>query len=157
MVAARRDLPTEVRDALAGDRDAKVVKSIAPHPGLSEAQLRAMVGRHGVRVIARVATNPDAPAALLEELARHGPPVQKVFRGIARHRNANARALVACLADRQARVIAAGHPALPSPVIVGLLADDDWQVAHAAAANPSLPLAAMTELMRRVAMRERAA
>ncbi|MFI1031620.1 hypothetical protein [Streptomyces sp. NPDC020951] len=146
LVAQRRDLPLAIRDRLADDPDAKVVKALAPHPGLSEAQLRAMVDRHGVRVLAKVATNPGAPPALLEDLVRHEPPVQKVFREVARHRGATASALLVCLADRQARRIAAGHPALPPPVVVELLADADRQVAEAAAANPSLPPAVMSDL-----------
>jgi len=121
LVAARRDLPAETRDTLAADPDAKVLKSVAPHPGLSEARLRAMADRHSVRVIAKVAANPDASPALLEELARHQPPVPKALREIARHRNATAPALLACLVDKQARPIAAGHPALPPQVIVELL------------------------------------
>ncbi|MFD7284048.1 hypothetical protein ACFV80_45530 [Streptomyces sp. NPDC059862] len=147
LLAARRDLPAQIRDALAADPDAKVVKSIAPHPGLSETRLRAMVARHGIRVVTKVATNPDASSTLLEELTRHEPPVQKVFREVARHCNATAPALLACLADRQARPIAAGHPALPPPVITELLTDNDWQVVEAAAANPSLSPAVMAELM----------
>ncbi|MFD7900561.1 hypothetical protein [Streptomyces sp. NPDC059743] len=147
LLAQRRDLPAEIRDILATDPDAKVAKSIAPHPGLSEAQLRAMVDRHGVRVVAKAAANPDATPTLLEDLARHEPPVQKAFREIARHRSATAPALLACLADKQARPIAAGHPALPPPVIVELLMDADRQVVEAAAANPSLPRAVMPDLV----------
>ncbi|OIJ64453.1 hypothetical protein [Streptomyces mangrovisoli] len=147
VVAHRRDLPPGVRDRLATDLDAKVLKALAPHPGLSEAQLRDMVDRHGVRVLARVATNPDASAALLEDLTRHRPPVQKVFRQIARHDRAPAAALVACLADSQARPLAAAHAALPPEVVVGLLRDTDPQVVEAAAANPSLPVAVMAELV----------
>ncbi len=147
LLAQRRDLPSAIRDALAGDSDAKVVKAIAPHRGLTEAQLRAMVDRHGVRVLAKVASNPDASPALLEDLTRHEPPAQKALREIARHRNATAQALLACLAGRQARPLAAGHPALPPPVIVELLTDADWQVAEAAAANPSLPLSVMADLV----------
>ncbi|MGW2051415.1 hypothetical protein ACWCPF_40645 [Streptomyces sp. NPDC001858] len=147
LVAQRRDLPPALRDRLAEDPDAKVVKALAPHPGLAEAQLRAMVDRHGVRVLAKVATNPDASPALLEDLVRHEPPVQKVFREVARHRGATASALLVCLAEGQARPIAAGHPALPPPVVVELLADADQQVAEAAAANPSLPPAVMSELL----------
>ncbi|WP_217238476.1 hypothetical protein [Streptomyces sp. AC555_RSS877] len=147
LLAQRRDLPSAIRDALAGDSDTKVVKGIAPHRGLTEAQLRAMVDRHGVRVLAKVACNPDASPALLEDLTRHEPSAQKALREIARHRNATAQALLACLADRQARPWAAGHPALPPPVIVELLTDADWQVAEAAAANPSLPLSVMTDLV----------
>ncbi|MFI1395502.1 hypothetical protein [Streptomyces sp. NPDC020681] len=148
LLAERRDLPPVIRDALAADPDAKVVKSVAPHPGLSEARLRAMVDLHGVRVVAKVAANPEASPGLLEDLARHEPPVQKAFRVIARNRHATAPALLGCLTDRQARPIAAGHPALPHQVIVELLADDEWRVAEAAAANPSLPPAVMSELVR---------
>ncbi len=149
LLARRRDLPAGIRDALAADPDAKVVKSVAPHPGLSEAQLRAMADRHGARVVAGVAANPDAPEALLEDLSRHEPPVRKALRDIARHRRATAPALLNCLSDRQARPIAAGHPALPPPVIVELLSDADRRVVEAAAANPSLPLAAMSDLTER--------
>lgn len=147
LVAARRDLPTGIRDLLALDPDAKVAKAIAPHPGLSEAQLRALVDRHGGRVVAKVATNPDASAALLEYLARHEPPVHKALREIARHPNATAPALLACMTEQTARPIAAGHPALPPHLMVELLSHDNWQVAKAAAANPSLPPAVMSELM----------
>ncbi|MDX3688890.1 hypothetical protein PV726_00790 [Streptomyces europaeiscabiei] len=147
LVALRRDLPAEIRDALATDPDAKVVKSIAPHPGLSEARLRAMVDRHGVGVLAALAANPDASGALLEHLAHHRPPVHEAFREIAAHPHATPRALLACLTDGQARPIAAGHPALPPQVIVELLADDDGHVAKAAAGNASLPGAVMRNLV----------
>ncbi|MEU6276556.1 hypothetical protein ABZ871_29710 [Streptomyces populi] len=147
LVAQRRDLPSGTRDALAGDPDAKVVKSVAPHPGLSEGLLRAMVDRHGVRVLAGVASNPGAGPALLEYLTRQAPPPRKAFRAIAGHPGASAEALLACLADREARSRAAGHPALPPQVIVELLSDEDARVAEAAAANPSLPPAVMEELV----------
>ncbi|MFD0270818.1 hypothetical protein ACFVGY_30285 [Streptomyces sp. NPDC127106] len=147
LVAERRDLPPAVRDRLAADPDAAVVKAVAPHPGLSEAQLRAVVSRDGVRVLARVAANPDAPAGLLEELVRHEPPVRRVLREVAVHRNATAAALLPCLDDARARPAAAAHPALPVPVIVGLLSDADPAVARAAAANPSLPRPAMERLL----------
>ncbi|MBQ0847387.1 hypothetical protein J8N05_03995 [Streptomyces sp. BH-SS-21] len=146
LVAHRRDLPPGIRDRLADDPDAKVVKALAPHPGLTEAQLRTMVERHGVRVLAKVATNPDATPALLEELTRHEPPVRKAFREIARHRAAPAAALLACLKDGQAAPTAAAHPALPPRVITELLTATDWQVAEAAASNPSLPVAVMSDL-----------
>ncbi|WP_225823865.1 hypothetical protein [Streptomyces naphthomycinicus] len=149
LVAQRRDLPPETLDRLADDPDAKVVKALAPHPGLTEAQLRAMVDRHGARVLVKVATNPDAPAALLEDLVRHEPGVRKVFREVARHRAATASALLGCLADERARPVAAGHPALPPPVIAELLADEDRQVGEAAAANPSLSPAVISELLGR--------
>ncbi|MGP3987231.1 hypothetical protein [Streptomyces sp. 3N207] len=147
LLAVRRDLPPHIRDALAADGDAKVVKSVAGHPGLSEARLRAMVDRHGDPVVAKVAANPDASPELLESLAQRRPPVRKALREIARHRRATPSALLVCLADDKARRIAAGHPALPPPVVVDLLADDDCQVAEAAAANPSLPPDVMAHLV----------
>ncbi|MEU9608090.1 hypothetical protein [Streptomyces sp. NPDC048057] len=149
LVAQRGDLPPVVRDQLVGDADAKVAKSIAAHPGLSERQLRALVDRHGVRVLARVAANPDAPAALLEEVARHEPPVRKALREVARHPGATAAALLACLADERAGPIAAGRRELEPSALVELLDDVDWQVAEAAAANPALPAAVAAELLRR--------
>ena len=66
---------------------------------------------------------------------------------VARHRRATAPALRACLADRQARPLAAGHPALPPATIVALLTDTDWHVVEAAAANPSLPLPVLSDLV----------
>ncbi|MER7406004.1 hypothetical protein ABT373_26810 [Streptomyces sp. NPDC000070] len=128
LVAQRRDLPPEIRNRLAGDPGAKVVKALARHPGLSETQLRAMVDRHGIRVLAKVATNPDASPALLEDLVQHKPAVQKVFREVARHRSATASALLVCLTDQQARPVAAGHPAVPPPVLTELLADGEGVV-----------------------------
>ncbi len=147
LVAERRDLPAGIRDELAADPDAKVLKAIAGHPGLSEDRLRAMVDRHGVRVVTGVAANPDAPPSLLEDLTRHEPPVRKVLGEVARHRAATPGALLMCLADERARRAAAGHPALPPRVVAGLLEDDDWRVVEAAAANPSLPLAVMARLV----------
>ncbi|MFF2523271.1 hypothetical protein [Streptomyces liangshanensis] len=149
LLARRRDLPAGIRDRLAADPDAKVANSVAPHPGLSEATLRATVGRHGVQVVAAVATNPDVTPALLEELTGHRPPVRKALRAVAQHARATAPALLACLADRQARPLAAGHPALPPPVVVELLTDADPATAEAAAANPSLPPAVMADLVPR--------
>ncbi|RPK85208.1 Leucine rich repeat variant [Streptomyces sp. ADI97-07] len=148
LLAERRDLPAGIRDLLADDPDAKVVKSLARHPGLSETQLRSMVERHGVRVLAGVAANPETPPALLEDLTRHLPPVRKALREIARHPGATGPALLACLADTKARRVAAGHPALPPEAIVELLADEDPHVVEAAAANPSLPPAVMAQLIR---------
>jgi hypothetical protein len=145
-LAARRDLPTGIRDALAADPDAKVVKSVASHPGLSKARLRAMVDRYGAQVAAMVAANPDASPSLLEELSRQRPPVRKALRAIARHPRATATALAACLADDRARPLAAAHPALPPHLVVELLNDEEAHVAEAAAANPSLPRSVMEAL-----------
>lgn len=147
LVAQRRDLPAEIRDALATDPDAKVVKSVAPHPGLAESQLRAMAVRHGTRVTARIAANPDATPTLLAWLARREPPVRKALRLIAGHGNATAPALLVCLEDDEARPVAAGHPALPPEVVADLVAGADRRSAEAAAANPSLPHTVTAELL----------
>lgn len=148
LVAHRRDLPPTLRDRLACDRDAKVAKAVAPHPGIPEALLRAMVDRHHVRVLAKAATNPDASPALLAHLADLAvPTARRTLREVARHPAATAAALLPCLDDPKARRHAAAHPALPPHVIVDLLADPDWQVVTAAAGNPSLPPAVMAELV----------
>ncbi|MFI8291486.1 hypothetical protein ACIGBL_20360 [Streptomyces sp. NPDC085614] len=147
LVALRRDLPDAIRDALACDRDAKVLKAIAPHPGLTEAHLLTMVDLHGPRVAAKVATNPDATAIVLEHLTRQPASARKVYREIARHPHASLPALLACLEDPQARPIAAGRPELPAGVLVDLVADEDGRVRDAAAANPSLPVEAMIALL----------
>ncbi|TXS35668.1 hypothetical protein EAO72_18785 [Streptomyces sp. or43] len=149
LLALRRDLPTGIRDALAADPDAKMVKAIAPHSGLSDVQLRDMTRRHGTRIAAGVAANPDATPGLLESLARHDPPVRRALRTIARHPHAPASALLVCLSDDKAREAAAAHPALPGHVVVALLAGPDPQVAEAAATNPSLPSAVMGGLVPR--------
>ncbi|PWK66738.1 leucine rich repeat (LRR) protein [Streptomyces sp. CG 926] len=147
LVAQRRDLPAELRDALAVDPDASVVRAVAPHPGLSEELLRAMVARHGVQVLSRVAANPDASGALLEFVALHRPGVRRALKEVAKHPHATGPALLACLPDRTARPLAAAHPALPPEVITGLLTDENRRVAEEAAGNPSLPRAVMVELV----------
>ncbi|MEU8265269.1 hypothetical protein AB0C02_32270 [Micromonospora sp. NPDC048999] len=146
LLAARRDLPSQIIDQLAGDRDAKVLNALATNPALSEAQLRTMVAAHGPRVAAKAAGNPSCPPGLLVLLAQQTPPAQKALRRIAEHPNAPAEALLACLADEQARRIAASHPALPAQMIIQLLTDANTSVAAAAAANPSLPEAVMHDL-----------
>ncbi|CAM5314010.1 hypothetical protein SAVIM338S_00644 [Streptomyces avidinii] len=146
LAARRRDLPARLRDALADDPDAAVAKAVASHPGLSEDRLRAMVARLGVQVLSRVAANPSASAGLLEALARHDPPVLRVFRQVAVHPNATEAALLPCLSDPRARDDAARHPALSPAVLVDLLAHGSPDTAEAAAANPSLPRAVMEEL-----------
>ncbi|WP_345205593.1 hypothetical protein [Streptomyces lavendulae] len=146
-VARRRDLPPAVREALAADPDAKVVKAVAAHPGLGEDRLRAMAARHGVQVLAQIAASPDAPGALLEELVRHEPPVLGVLRSVARHPNATGPALLGCLGDVKARRHAAAHPAFPASELPRLLDDPDRQVAEAAAAHPALPPTVIRESM----------
>lgn len=147
LVAQRRDLPPRLRDALAVDPDASVVRAVARHPGLSEELLRAMVARHGVQVLAAVAANPDASGPLLEHLTQHRPGVRKVLKEVAKHPRATGPALLACLGDRTSRPLAAAHPALPPEAITGLLADEDHRVAREAAGNPSLPRSVMVELV----------
>ncbi|MDI2125718.1 hypothetical protein [Yinghuangia seranimata] len=149
LVAQRRDLPPPVRDRLADDTDAKVLFSIAPHPGLSGRQLHAMLDRHGSRVAAAVAANPDAPAALLEAVTAYEPPARKALRAVAAHSNATPAALCACLDDTRARRIALTHPALPPHLVAALVAGEDEAAAEAAAAHPALPRRVMAELLAR--------
>lgn len=146
-LAERADLPASVVHLLAEDPDAKVLKALAPNPMLTNEQLRSMLAKHGGRVAARVAANPTCSPDLLRELATQGPPVQKAYRIVAAHPNADGPTLVRCLRDPQARPIAARHPALPVGVLAELVDDPDEGVAEAAAANPSLPRHAMEHLL----------
>ncbi|MEV5574077.1 hypothetical protein AB0L06_28910 [Spirillospora sp. NPDC052269] len=146
LIAARRDLPATLRDALADDPDAKVVKAIAPHPGLTAPQLRTMLDRHGLRIAIKLASNPETPSDVLETLAAQHP-TRKTLATIAEHPNATPPALTACLADPRARHLAAAHPTLPLETIVALLSDPIPEVAESAASNPSLPPHEMRNLL----------
>ncbi|WP_031072884.1 hypothetical protein [Streptomyces sp. NRRL WC-3742] len=123
LAAQRRDLPAALRDRLASDADAKVVKSVAPHPGFGTAQLSDMYERFGAQVAATLATNPDAPAALLDRIAETAPPVAKALRAVARHAHASPAALAVCLASADARTAegAAANPALPVAMMAALI------------------------------------
>ncbi|MFJ6070740.1 hypothetical protein ACIQFU_07790 [Streptomyces sp. NPDC093065] len=93
-----------------------------------------------------MAANPGAAPALSEELTGYASAARKVLREVARHPRASP-ALLVRLADRDARRVAAGRPALPPPVLLELPDDADPQVAQAAASNPSLPGAVMADLV----------
>ncbi|MEU4117206.1 hypothetical protein AB0F71_22245 [Kitasatospora sp. NPDC028055] len=122
LVAEHRALPTDLRDRLAADADASVVKSVAPHPGLGGVQLATVLDRFGTKVATAVARNPGAPTALLDRIATTSPTPVKALRAIAAHPNASPAALAACLTS-------------PDP-----------RATEAAAANPALPVAVMAEL-----------
>ncbi|MFG2822818.1 hypothetical protein ACGFX4_25725 [Kitasatospora sp. NPDC048365] len=147
LAAQRTDLPDTLRDALAADPDAKVAAAVAAHPGLSDAQLRALADRFGAQVAAGIAANPDARPDLLTELVHRRPAARKALRAVARRPDAPADALRACLDDPKAGPLAAAHPALPPDLVVTLLHGPDQALAEAAASNPALPPAAMAALL----------
>ncbi|MER7582940.1 hypothetical protein [Kitasatospora sp. NPDC097691] len=132
LVALHRSLPAPVRDALAADPDAAVAKSVAPHPGLTTAQLTALIDRFGSKVATAVAANPDAPTALLDRIAGTEPVPAKALRAIAAHPHAGPEALARCLAsaDRRTAEAAAGNPALP-PEVIAALAGEVWSAGAA--------------------------
>ncbi|MFC8619700.1 hypothetical protein ACFT9M_25270 [Micromonospora purpureochromogenes] len=147
LVARRRDLPADVRDALAQDPDVKVVAAVADHAALTATQLAAMVARFGAKVATAVARNPGCPPDLLHRLAVDSPGGRRVFREITRHAATRADTLELCLAQPAARADVAAHPALPLPILAGLLDDPDPAVVEAAAANPALPASVMRRLL----------
>ncbi|WBP85600.1 hypothetical protein [Kitasatospora cathayae] len=122
LVAARRDLPSALRDQLAADPVAKVVKSVAPDPDLSTAQLTAALDRFGTTVAAAVAANPGTPGALLDRIAATPTVPVKALRAVAAHPNSSPAALATCLASPDSRTAqaAAANPALPQAVMVEL-------------------------------------
>lgn len=146
-VAERPDLPTDIVDLLAADRDAKVLKSVvAIHP-VPQERLHDILTRHRGRVAVAMAGNPTAGPELLQALVRLDPPVPKVFRVIARRADADPALLVRCVEEPTARRFAALHPRLPPEIVEELLRDPDEEVAAAAAANPALPGAAMAAVL----------
>ncbi|MHA6758925.1 variant leucine-rich repeat-containing protein [Streptacidiphilus sp. PAMC 29251] len=147
MVADRRNLPADLLARLAADPDPGVAKRIAPDPDLDPDQMRALAERHGPRLYAALARNPHCPAGLLHRMALGAAPVTKALRAIARHPAATPETLLLCLSDPQGGPAAAAHPALPGPVLAGLMDDPRSQVRCAAAANPSLPVSAMRALL----------
>ncbi|MFJ8441112.1 hypothetical protein [Kitasatospora griseola] len=146
VTALHRDLPVPVRDLLADDPVAKVAAAVAPHPGLGEAQLRAMHRRHGRAVAAGIAANPDATPAVLAELVRADHNVA-TLRALAAHPAADGATLTACLRDTRARRNVASHPALPLAQLRSLFEDSDPVTVQRAAANPALPVADLLRLM----------
>ncbi|MFJ9776049.1 hypothetical protein ACIRVF_33235 [Kitasatospora sp. NPDC101157] len=123
LAASRRDLPAELRDRLAADPDAKVVKSVAPHPGLTATQLTAVLHAFGSMVATAVAANPGAPGWVLDRIVATPPTPVKALRTVAAHPNASPAALATCLAspDPRTAAAAAANPALPVAVIADLV------------------------------------
>ncbi|MGW7442102.1 hypothetical protein [Kitasatospora sp. NPDC054795] len=123
LVAEHRSLPAAVRDRLAADPDAAVAKAVAPHPGLTSAQLTAVLDRFGTKVATALAANPAAPAALLDRIAATEPVPIKALRAIAAHRHATPGVLAHCLASPDPRTAeaAAANPALPPDVLRALV------------------------------------
>lgn len=142
LVAERQDLPADLFEQLLADPDPGVAKAIVTHPTLTVAQLGELVERHGPRLYPRAARNPVCTSALLHHMASNAASVQKAYREIAQHPNASSETLLLCLADREARRFAAAHPNLPPEKIVELLSSEET-----AAANPSLPIGVMEELL----------
>lgn len=143
IAASRTNLPDDLIKTLAEDPDTAVAKQVADRGSLDADDLRLLVARHGPRVYSAVARNPNCPPDLLHTMARTSATVAKALRAIARHRAAEPRTLLLCLADRQARPFAAAHPHLPTSTLTALLDDPDWTVASNAAANPALPAETM--------------
>ncbi|MGQ0845529.1 MAG: hypothetical protein ACT4QF_15505 [Sporichthyaceae bacterium] len=139
LVAERRDLPQILVDRLARDRDAKVLKSIAPNPNVRLDDLARMLADHGARVAVRVAENPSCTAEVLAAALGSGTHSRKVFRVVAAHPAATAELLIACFDDPRARPVAAANPRLPVALLLDLLTHEDPDVIEGAAANPALP------------------
>ncbi|GAB2868848.1 hypothetical protein [Lentzea nigeriaca] len=145
LVAGRPDLPLELFQRLVADPDPGVAAAVVASPLVTVAQLWELVERHGSRLFPRAASNLLCPPELLHHMALRAGGVEETYRAIARHPEALGETLLLCLEDAQARHLAAGHPRLPVPKIVELLGSEF--TARAAAANPSLPVAVMENLI----------
>lgn len=147
LVASREDLPERLRRRLLEDRDASVVKQLADHPAVDADDLRLLAARHGTRLYSAIARNPNCPPELLHTMARNSHGVEHALREIARHPAVEPRTLMLCLGHQAARGYAAAHPSVPGRVLAGLLEDAQRDIVYNAAANPSLPVEAMTRLV----------
>lgn len=148
LAAAREDLPGDMLTAFLDDPDAGVVKRALADPRVTTEQLRAVLHRHGFRVMPRVARHASCPPDVLDHVAEHGKRAQpSALRDVAKHPAAPTSAVLECLDVPNARHWAARHPALPGDVVASLLDDPEWTVRAAAAANPSLPVPVIEHLL----------
>jgi hypothetical protein len=145
LAAHRHDLPADVLALLLADPAPDVVAVVATNPALTAAQLEDLVARHGPRLSARVAQNPNCTPELLHLLARDRRAPGEACREIVKHPNTSAETLPLCLRDREARRLAAGRPDLPVETLVELVADP--YAGETAAANPSLPVHVMEGML----------
>ncbi|MEU4254057.1 hypothetical protein AB0F15_42360 [Amycolatopsis sp. NPDC026612] len=98
LAAAHPDLPADLVARFAEDPDAGVARAVAPHPGLSPAQLRTLA-RHGTAVHPRIAEHPRCPADLARALL-DGAPV-RALRVLARHPGLAPQSIGSCRAPRR--------------------------------------------------------
>ncbi|MGW6935836.1 hypothetical protein ACWGE0_37675 [Lentzea sp. NPDC054927] len=144
LAAWRHDLPGDVLDLLLGDPEPDVAAVVAANPAVTASRLETLVDRHGPKVFAGVAQNPNCTPELLDLLARDARTTGRAYRVIAKHPNASVETVLLCRGDREARRLAAARPDLPVAALVELVADP--YAGEAAAANPSLPVHVMENL-----------
>lgn len=142
LVAVRPDLPSALLDELVADP--ALAEVVVTNRALTGAQVRQLADRHGPRLHLAAAQHPNCPPDLLHQLARSGS--EEVRGAIAVHSASPAEALSLCLGGGVAtRRAVARHPNLPPETIVELLAGEE--TVSEAAANPSLPISVMEDLL----------
>jgi hypothetical protein len=164
--AHRTDLPPETYELLAADPERGVRRPAAANPAVPEHLLRALAADPEVRddllrnlalpqdLLVTLESGTDSPRAAPGSLASPTPAVvrnEELPTGLLDELVAADPGAVESIMARHALTAArlralARHPRLPVTMIVDLLGDP--ATAEQAAANPSLPVAVMAELLR---------
>lgn len=132
-------LPPHLLDVFVANADDKLNPLLEYREDLSAKQLNVLAARAG-----------GIPVALVELLDTlvQPEPFDDNFEQVEEKPEVPAETLLRWLRDKNTRRDAARHPNLPPETIVQLLDDDNRQVVEAAAANPSLPVSVMADLLR---------
>jgi hypothetical protein len=135
-------LPPHLLDVFVANADDKLNPLLGYREDLSAKQLNVLAARAGGIPVALV--------ELLDTLVQTEPLDDNFEQAeeVEEQPDVPAETLLRWLRDKNTRRDAARHPNLPPETIVQLLDDDNRQVVEAAAANPSLPVSVMADLLR---------
>ncbi|MGW7522015.1 hypothetical protein [Streptomyces sp. NPDC054783] len=144
--AQEHTLPPDLVALLAEDDDLGVRVLLAQnHPDAPAALLLRSFLEYSGPERARLTTRPDFPRAGLAECAEHADPQVRALAARDPHIPAATVERLTSDPDPEVRSAFARHPNLPRARLAELLADD--QLAHPAAANPTLPRVTMDRLL----------
>lgn len=142
--ALNRYCPSSALGPLAGDGDQRVRAAAAGNPNCPVALLPQLAADRGGSVRLAVALRPDCPAGLLDRLGQDRSTKVR-WAALSNKNFCSPEALAAASAssNRSIRLAAADNQGCPPAVLERLLRDRVDVVVQAAAANPSLPRAAL--------------
>ncbi len=145
-LASRTDLPVRVYEQLACEIEPGILTELATNPAVPVEVLRRLTGTRALRLA--LLRNPALPLDLLAEVA--GTTRISRFR-VPRVASASAAELWALAASgtAQVRKMVASRADLPIELVSSLVADPDFEVAGAVAANPLVTVDQLSALVER--------